>query len=149
MESTIRGRKECVQFAPLSLFNAECDSLVTDMLIAILNTCSKEELDEATEEDPEDIDAEEAGDSTERRRVIKNKILAVGKMAKVFAVLRCVTVTLTQTVYLILLTLSTGRRQNEYPNSRIYPPRTTCHMAHWCLGRKVSRMQSRTSMMRM
>lgn len=95
MEFTIRGREECVQFAPLDLFIAECDSLVTDMLIAILNTCSKEELDEATEEDPEDIDAEEGHDSTERRRVIKNKILAVGKMAKVFAVLRCVTVNLT------------------------------------------------------
>lgn len=71
------------------------------MLIAILNTCSKEELDEATEEDADDIDAEEGGESIERRRVIKNKILAVGKMAKVFAVLRCVTVTLTQTLYLV------------------------------------------------
>jgi serine/threonine-protein phosphatase 2B catalytic subunit len=69
-----------------------CDSLVTDMLIAILNTCSKEELDEESEEEPEDIEVEEAGDPAERRRVIKNKILAVGKMAKVFAVLRWVAI---------------------------------------------------------
>lgn len=105
MEFTIRGREECVQFVPLDMPIADCDPLVTDMLIAILNTCSKEELDEASEEDPDDIDTEDAGDSTERRRVIKNKILAVGKMAKVFAVLRCVTITLSQIGYPVLLTL--------------------------------------------
>jgi serine/threonine-protein phosphatase 2B catalytic subunit len=74
------------------------------MLIAILNTCSKEELDEESEEEPEEINREEEGHSTERRRVIKNKIMAVGKMAKVFAVLRCVGITLTYAVYLVLLT---------------------------------------------
>jgi hypothetical protein len=105
MEFTICRREECVQIVPLDLLIANCDSLVTDMLIAILNTCSKEELDEESEEDPEDIDAEEGVDSAERRRVIKNKILAVGKMAKVFAVLRCVTVTFVRIVYLALLTL--------------------------------------------
>jgi len=101
MEFTIRGREECVQIVPLDLLIADCDSLVTDMLIAILNTCSKEELDVESEEDADDIDAEEASESIERRRVIKNKILAVGKMAKVFAVLRCVTVTLSQIIYLV------------------------------------------------
>ncbi|KAG9311859.1 Metallo-dependent phosphatase-like protein [Chiua virens] len=59
---------------------------ITDMLVAVLNTCSKEELEESEEEilpppsHPED--------SVERRKVIKNKILAVGRMARVFALLR-------------------------------------------------------------
>lgn len=53
------------------------------MLVAVLNTCSKEELeDEHIETHHEDI--------RERRGVIKNKILAVGRMARVFALLRWV-----------------------------------------------------------
>ncbi|RIB17514.1 calcineurin A [Gigaspora rosea] len=62
---------------------------ITDMLLAILNICSKEELadEELIEEDkpPTDITAI---DGAERRQVIKSKILAVGKMARVFSVLR-------------------------------------------------------------
>ncbi|RDI84316.1 Kynurenine 3-monooxygenase [Venturia inaequalis] len=68
---------------------------ITDMLIAILNTCSKEELDDPTPNSimsgpssPEikgPIDPE----STEfKRRAIKNKILAIGRLARVFQVLR-------------------------------------------------------------
>jgi len=59
---------------------------ITDMLVAVLNTCSKEELEESDEEIlPQPSHAE---DSVERRKVIKNKILAVGRMARVFALLR-------------------------------------------------------------
>lgn len=67
------------------------------MLMAILNICSKEEL----EEDEDDDMAALAGlpstpkttgavrdDLAERRTVIKNKILAVGRMSRVFHVLR-------------------------------------------------------------
>ena len=62
--------------------------IVTDMLVAVLNTCSKEELEESDEEIlPQPSHAE---DSVERRKVIKNKILAVGRMARVFALLRFV-----------------------------------------------------------
>ena len=57
------------------------------MLIAILNCCSKEELDEQDDEDDEAITPGE-DDNLERRKVIKNKILAVGRMSKVFALLR-------------------------------------------------------------
>lgn len=72
------------------------------MLIAILNICSKEELEEEEEEDaaaeaealalaststPSQIKTEEE-ESAERRAVIKNKILAVGRMSRVFALLR-------------------------------------------------------------
>ncbi len=62
------------------------------MLIAILNTCSKEELDEETPKDVgpvspplQNMDPE----STEyKRRAIKNKILAIGRLSRVFQVLR-------------------------------------------------------------
>ncbi|KAL5051202.1 Serine/threonine-protein phosphatase 2B catalytic subunit [Aspergillus fruticulosus] len=69
---------------------------ITDMLIAILNTCSKEELEDETpstvspaEPSPpmsmETVDTE----STEfKRRAIKNKILAIGRLSRVFQVLR-------------------------------------------------------------
>jgi len=62
------------------------------MLIAILNTCSKEELEEETplssgpsspplpNMDPDSIEF--------KRRAIKNKILAIGRLSRVFQVLR-------------------------------------------------------------
>lgn len=69
---------------------------ITDMLIAILSTCSEEELreDSATtspgpaspaltsgaNQDPESIEF--------KRRAIKNKILAIGRLSRVFQVLR-------------------------------------------------------------
>lgn len=65
------------------------------MLISILNICSKEELEEEDEEEEEEevvdavpIDQEMDDASGERRTVIKNKILAVGRMSRVFALLR-------------------------------------------------------------
>ncbi|KAF8880065.1 Metallo-dependent phosphatase-like protein [Infundibulicybe gibba] len=62
---------------------------ITDMLVAVLNTCTKEELeesdDDATLVSPSSVTSEE---SVERRKVIKNKIMAVGRMARVFALLR-------------------------------------------------------------
>lgn len=66
------------------------------MLIAILNCCTKEELEEEEEETPMAVTPETPEEvledgSTERRQIIKNKILAVGRMSRVFALLRCVT----------------------------------------------------------
>ena len=54
------------------------------MLVAVLNTCTKEEL----EEDSVVSATSSPSHSEDRRRVIKNKILAVGRMARVFALLR-------------------------------------------------------------
>lgn len=61
---------------------------ITDMLVAVLNTCTKEELEEMEEEEElvSPTTAEET--SNERRKVIKNKIMAVGRVARVFALLR-------------------------------------------------------------
>jgi len=61
------------------------------MLVAVLNTCTKEELEESDEELALMISHQVTPeDSAERRKVIKNKIMAVGRMARVFALLRYV-----------------------------------------------------------
>jgi len=73
---------------------------ITEMLLAILAVCSDHELEEAShtssEEDEEraralaDIEEEDEDRAhpSERRQEIKNKILAVGKMQRVFQLLR-------------------------------------------------------------
>ena len=60
--------------------------LVADMLLSLLNICTKEELEE---QDEGLIRAKEsAEESAERKRVIKSKIMAVGRVSRVFALLR-------------------------------------------------------------
>ena len=59
------------------------------MLLAMLGVCTKEELEESSEDEAL-TSPSSADDSQERRKVIKNKILAVGRMSRVFALLRCV-----------------------------------------------------------
>ncbi|KAM5543824.1 hypothetical protein V8D89_002441 [Ganoderma adspersum] len=79
---------------------------ITDMLLAILSVCSDQELESVSSEDDDaerargfgddDTDEDEGeGDDTrtvlelaDRREVIKNKILAVGRMQRVFQLLR-------------------------------------------------------------
>jgi serine/threonine-protein phosphatase 2B catalytic subunit len=61
------------------------------MLVAVLNCCTKEELEEEAEEDETLVASPTSSEvSVERRNVIKGKILAVGRMSRVFALLRCV-----------------------------------------------------------
>jgi len=63
---------------------------ITDMLIAILNTCSKEELEDDTpvSSGPASPSVVEPESIEVRRRAIKNKILAIGRLSRVFQVLR-------------------------------------------------------------
>lgn len=74
---------------------------ITDMLMAILNTCSKEELEDetpttatSTEADAEETEESPTSPSNDpessefKRRAIKNKILAIGRLSRVFQVLR-------------------------------------------------------------
>ena len=66
------------------------------MLLAILSTCSAEELETSSEESTDASDEEEdklgelptSPDLFARRQQIKNKILAVGRLQRVFNVLR-------------------------------------------------------------
>jgi len=60
---------------------------ITDMLVAVLNTCTKEELEEEDEALVSPTSAAE-DDSAARQKAIKGKIMAVGRMARVFALLR-------------------------------------------------------------
>ena len=57
------------------------------MLLAILSTCTQEELAESDEGEGEAVNTE---DINARRQLIKNKILAVGRMQKVLQLLRSV-----------------------------------------------------------
>ncbi|KAK9458089.1 Metallo-dependent phosphatase-like protein [Dipodascopsis uninucleata] len=73
---------------------------ITEMLIAILNICTKEELEEETPLSPSDAmegvsisDADqevssEIADVEARRKALKQKILAIGKMSRMFQILR-------------------------------------------------------------
>ena len=58
------------------------------MLVAVLNTCSQEELMESSDEESVVVPESPPADAAERRRIVRSKILAVGRMARVFSVLR-------------------------------------------------------------
>ena len=60
------------------------------MLVSVLNTCTKEELEESDDETLVSTSSIASHDIGERRQIIKNKIMAVGKMARVFSLLRYV-----------------------------------------------------------
>lgn len=66
---------------------------IAEMLLAVLSVCSSDELisdSESEEEDKAEADEEETNpaDVAARRQQIKNKILAVGRMQRVFQILR-------------------------------------------------------------
>ncbi|KAI0872878.1 serine/threonine-protein phosphatase 2B catalytic subunit [Hypoxylon argillaceum] len=66
---------------------------ITDMLIAILSTCSEEELQQDTPSStvaPHSPPLASPADASleARKRAVKNKILAIGRMSRVFNVLR-------------------------------------------------------------
>ncbi|KAH6904161.1 serine/threonine-protein phosphatase 2B catalytic subunit [Coprinopsis sp. MPI-PUGE-AT-0042] len=64
---------------------------IADMLLAILSICSQEELDTDSESDDDNAENKEekaAEEIRQRREQIRKKILAVGKMQRVFSLLR-------------------------------------------------------------
>lgn len=67
------------------------DFKVTDMLVAVLNCCTKEELEESSDDDTVSVSPSTASVlALERKKIIRNKILAVGRMSRVYALLRFV-----------------------------------------------------------
>jgi serine/threonine-protein phosphatase 2B catalytic subunit len=63
-------------------------ALVTDMLISMLNICSKEELEEPEVLPGDELVRASSEEREVRRQIIKNKILAIGRLSRVFSVLR-------------------------------------------------------------
>ncbi len=67
--------------------------LVAEMFLAILAICSDEELHDSDSEDSEAegrlTDLAMREEAEERREKIRNKVLAVGRMARAFKILRC------------------------------------------------------------
>ncbi len=59
---------------------------VTEMLISILNTCSDDELNDDIPIIPTVI--EETKELEARRRALRNKVLAIGRMSRLFSILR-------------------------------------------------------------
>ena len=89
------GEKSALRSPFVCVFVSFTDApgcVVTDMLVAVLNCCTKEELAEESsdEELPAVSPTTSEKMSSDRRNVIKNKILAVGRVSRVFALLRCV-----------------------------------------------------------
>jgi hypothetical protein len=80
-------------------------SAVTDMLAAALNICTQEELMESSQGSTAPSAAPADRDLAEKRKVIKNKILAVGRMAHFFSLLRCVMLRLLVGYRLTVLTI--------------------------------------------
>lgn len=71
-------------------------STVIESLLAVLAVCSQEELEEESssseDEAAERAIIDQSGDVSARRQQIKNKILAVGRVQRMFQLLRYITV---------------------------------------------------------
>jgi len=83
------------------------------MLVAVLNTCTKEELEEHDEELVVTAPSGASFETAERRKIIKNKIMAVGRMARVFALLRYVIQAVFSFLHILTHVFSVSREESE------------------------------------
>lgn len=84
---------QCIFFLISSSPLLMCGDIVTEMLLAVLSVCSEEELEDSGSSDEDDTRTiADLGltpqEIAQRRQQIKTKILAVGKMQRVFQLLR-------------------------------------------------------------
>jgi hypothetical protein len=130
--------------------SGKCNYSVTDMLVAVLNCCTKEELEESSSDEEAVVvsPTTPADDLAERRKVIKNKILAVGRVSRVFALLRWV-FSLALNISMVLICSLSVRSQRGCPSSRMFQDPPNCLMVLWRSVQKVSKMLLLTSTMRM
>ena len=103
----------------------------------MLNCCTKEELEESSDEEAL-VSPAPSEDSQERRKIIKNKILAVGRMSRVFALLRYVSPSKNR--YDFSPDRYPVRSQRKSLNSRVYRVLASYHMVHWPWVQKALRM---------
>ena len=114
------------------------------MLVAVLNTCTKEELEESDDELAMMSPATAHHEHAERRKIIKNKIMAVGRMARVFALLRC----FLSICRFLSSHMPSERNPRKCQNSRAYQGQPSSRTAHLLWVRKVSGRLSMDSTMR-
>jgi len=95
------GLRVCVVCPARSIYRAiliqKACVIVAEMLLAVLSVCSEEELEDTSSDEDEtrtiaDL-ALSPNEIAQRRQQIKNKILAVGRMQRVFQILRYVSLT--------------------------------------------------------
>ena len=104
------------------------------MLLTIPSICSQEEL---VESDAESDEAEAAGtteDLAARRQLIKNKILAVGRMQKVFQLLRFVFLFLFLFLFLFPFFFSLSIEDDSSPFVPSCPESHTFFFPLFCSG---------------
>jgi hypothetical protein len=88
------------------------------MLLAVLSVCSEEELEDTSSDEDDTRTIADLGltpsEIAQRRQQIKNKILAVGRMQRVFQILRCVTLAIFILCNLVNLVAFPERRQKMH-----------------------------------
>jgi hypothetical protein len=115
-------------------------STVIEMLLAVLSVCSQEELEEEFSSSDDDaqralMDQAAPNDLSTRRQDIKNKILAVGRIQRMFQQLRYVRSITRADLYShtarIVRSLRTRRSSAQLPGWTMYMAPPVMEWTHW------------------
>lgn len=102
-------------------------SKILEMLLGVLAVCTEEELEASDENLPAQVESNivPAQEVSARRQEIKNKIMAVGKMQRLYAILRYVySLDILSTVFIVTLFCSEEAEgaTELLPDTRLPPP---------------------------